>query len=148
MESTPLSELLVAVHVRRSSTHIMNTLGTSSAASVTTSLYCRTNDTIFELESDIDEYVATEDALDIDGYGGDRNAEGDEFELHTNSNETEYSVEDDAITGEGNVEKGYNKKFLKVTARGSMETIGEIDVNNSTSFEGVKIPSTLDDYVP
>ena len=29
-----------------------------------------------------------------------------------------------------------------------MEEIGEISVENSMSFEGVKIPSTPDDYVP
>ena len=55
------------------------------------------------MASDIDEYIATEDALDIYGDGGDRYVEGDYFELHMNENETEYSVDDDAITGEVNV---------------------------------------------
>ena len=94
------------------------------------------------------EYIATEDALDIDGDGGDSDVEGDEFELHMNANETEYSVEDDAITGEGNLERGSHNNFLNVTYRGSMEVIGEKSVENSTRFEGVKIPSTPDDYVP
>ena len=65
-----------------------------------------------------------------------------------NANETEYSVEDDAITGEGNVEKGSHKNFLKATACGSMEVIGKIAVKNSMSFEGVKIPITPYDYLP
>ena len=42
------------------------------------------------MESEIDEDIATEDALDIDGEWGDINAEGDEFELHMNANENEY----------------------------------------------------------
>ena len=46
------------------------------------------------------------------------------------------------------MEKGPHKKFLKVTARGSMDMIGKIAVDNSMSFERVKIPSTPDDYVP
>ena len=43
MEDTLLSELPVALHVRITSTLIMSTLGTSSAASVTTASYCRIN---------------------------------------------------------------------------------------------------------
>ena len=46
------------------------------------------------------------------------------------------------------MEKGPPKNFLKVKDRGSMEAIGKIAVGNSMSFEGVKIPSTPDDYVP
>ena len=46
------------------------------------------------------------------------------------------------------MEKGSHKKFMKVKCRGSMEVIGEIFVENSMSFGGVKIPSTPDDYVP
>ena len=65
-----------------------------------------------------------------------------------NANETEYSMEEDVITGEGNMEKGSHKNFLKVTDRGSMEVIGKIVVDYSIIFEGVKIPSTPDDYVP
>ena len=37
---------------------------------------------------------------------------------------------------------------MNVTARGSMEVIGEISVENSMIFEGFKIPSTPDYYVP
>ena len=117
MEDTPLSELPLVVHMRRTRTRSMSSLGTSSAALATTSSYFRTNDTIFELASEIDEDIATEDALDIDGDGGDSDVEEDESELHMNANENEYSVEDDAITGEENVEKGSHKKFLKVTDR-------------------------------
>ena len=65
-----------------------------------------------------------------------------------NSNKTEYYVEGDAITDEGNMEKGYHKNTMNVKSRGSMEVIGKIDVDNSTSFGGVKILSTPDDYVP
>ena len=121
--------------MRRTSTRSLSTLGASSAASIATAPSCRTS---------------TEDTLDIDGDRGDSDVdvEGDEFELHMNANETEYYIEDDAITGEGNVERGAHKNFLKVTARGSMEVIGKIAVDNSMSFEGVKIPSTPDDYVP
>ena len=54
------------------------------------------------MASGIDKYIATEDALDIDDDGGDINVEEGEFDLHMNAHETEYSVEDDAITGEGN----------------------------------------------
>ena len=43
-----------------------------------------------------------------------------------NSNETEYSVEDDTIAGEVNVEKVYHKNSLKVTSCGSMEVIGKL----------------------
>ena len=46
------------------------------------------------------------------------------------------------------MERGYQKNLLKLTARGSMDVIGEIDVENSMSFEGVKIKSTPDNYVP
>ena len=46
------------------------------------------------------------------------------------------------------MEKGPHKNFLKVTARLSMEVIGKIAVENSMSFEGVKIPSTPNYYVP
>ena len=56
--------------------------------------------------------------------------------------------DDDAITSEGNVDKVAPKNFIKVKARGSMEVIGKIAVKNITSFEGVKIPSTPDNYVP
>ena len=45
---------------------------------------------IFGLESEIDEDITTDDALEIDGDGGDRYIEGDEFELHMNANETGY----------------------------------------------------------
>ena len=96
----------------------------------------------------MDENIATEDALDIDCDGGDSNVEGDKFELHINSNETEYSIEEYAITNEGNVDKLSRKNFLKVTARGSMEVIDEIAVDNNMRFEGFRIPSTSDDYVP
>ena len=65
-----------------------------------------------------------------------------------NANETEYSVEDDDITGKGNVKRGIQKKFLKVKYRGYMEVIGKISVDNSTIFEGVKITSTPNDYAP
>ena len=65
-----------------------------------------------------------------------------------NANETEYSIDKYVITGEGHVNKGSHKKFLKVTARGSMEVIGTIAVDNSISFESVKIPSTTDGCVP
>ena len=71
MEDTQLSELPVAVHIRRTSTRSISTLGTSSAASATTASYCRTNYPIFGLASEIDEYITTEDALAIDGGGGD-----------------------------------------------------------------------------
>ena len=66
-------------------------LGASSTASITTAPSCRTSgyDTIFELVSNIDEDIATEDALKIDGDGGDSDVEGDEFQLHMNANETE-----------------------------------------------------------
>ena len=56
------------------------------------SSYRITNDPIFGLASEIDEDISTEDALDIDGDGGDSDVRGDEFELHTNKNETEYSI--------------------------------------------------------
>ena len=46
------------------------------------------------------------------------------------------------------MEKGSHKNFMKVTASGSMEVIGKISVENSMSFEGVKIPSKPDVYVP
>ena len=64
----------------------MSTLGTSSANSVTTASYCRTNDTIFILASDIDEDIANEDAMEIYGDGGDRDVKGDKFELNMNMN--------------------------------------------------------------
>ena len=92
MEDTPLSELPVVVHVRRSSTRSMITLVTSSTASYKSSSYCRKNDPIFGLESEIDEDIATEDALDINGDGGYSDVEADEFELHMNENETEYYI--------------------------------------------------------
>ena len=98
------------------------------------------------MESEIDEDIATGDALDIDGDGGDSDVRGDEFELHMNANETEYPIEEYSIIGEWNVEKGSHKNFLKVKTRGSMEVIGKIAVDSSMSFEGVKIPSTPDDY--
>ena len=148
MEDALLSELPVAVHMRRTSTQSMSTLGTLSVALATTASYCRKNDPIFGLASEIDEDIATEDALDINGDGGYSDVEADEFELHMNENETEYSMEEDVITGEGNMEKGSHKNFLKVTDRGSMEVIGKIVVDYSIIFEGVKIPSTPDDYVP
>ena len=99
------------------------------------------------MASDIDEDSATAYALDISGDGEDRDAEGDKFGLHTNVNKTEYSVDDDTITGEGNVERGYYNNFLKLTYCGSMERIFKKAVGNSMSFEGVKIPRTQDDYV-
>ena len=92
MEDTPLSELPVAVYLSRTSTQIMSTLGTSPAASSTTVSFCRTNDPIFGLTSEIDEGIATEYALDINGGGGDSDVKGDEFELYINANETEYSI--------------------------------------------------------
>ena len=77
MEDTPLSELPVVVHIRRTSTWSRSTLGTPSATSVTTASYCRTNDHIFGLASEIDKDVSTEDAPDIYGDGGDSDIEGD-----------------------------------------------------------------------
>ena len=68
------------------------------------------------MASDIDEYISTEDALEIDGDGGDSDVNGDEFKLHMNVNETEYPVLDYAITGEGNVEIGSHKNILKFTS--------------------------------
>ena len=65
----------------------MSTLGASSIASVTTASYCRTNYTIFELSSVIDEDIATEYALDIYGNGWYIDVEGYDFELHINVNE-------------------------------------------------------------
>ena len=100
------------------------------------------------MASEVYEDISTEYALDIDGDGGDSNDEGYEFELHMNENETEYSIEEYAITGEGNVEKGYHRNFMKVTDCGSMEVVGKIAVNNSMRFEGGKIPVNLDDYLP
>ena len=76
------------------------------------------------MASEIDEDIATTDALDINGDGGDSDVEGDEYALYMNANETEYFLEDDAITGEGNVERGAHKNSLGATARGSMEVIG------------------------
>ena len=67
----------------------MITLGTSSASSVTTASYFRTNDTVFELKSDIGEYIATEDKLDINYGGGKIYVEGCEFEFHMNANGNE-----------------------------------------------------------
>ena len=100
------------------------------------------------MASEIDEYIATEDALYIYGDGGDSDVKGDDFKFNINANETEYFVEDYEITGERNLEKVSHKNFLKVTDHGSMEGIGKIAVCNSMIFEGVKIPSTPDDYVP
>ena len=77
------------------------------------------------MASEIDEDISTEDALDIDGDGGDSNIEGDEFELHVNTNETEYSIEEYAITGEDNVERVSHKEFMRVKAHGYMEVIGK-----------------------
>ena len=71
MKNTQIPSLPVAVHMRRTSTCNMSILRTSSVASVTTTSYFRTNYTIFELASAIDEDISTEDALDIDGDGGD-----------------------------------------------------------------------------
>ena len=79
MEDTPFSGLPVAIHTRRTSTRIMSTFGTSSVYSATKSSYCRTNDPIFGLVIEIDEDIATEYALDIDGDGRDIDVEGDEF---------------------------------------------------------------------
>ena len=89
-----MTELPAAVHVRRTSTWSVITLGSSSADSVTTSYYCRTSgsDTIFEFSGDIDEYIITQDALEIDCDGGDSDVKIYEFELHINANETEYYV--------------------------------------------------------
>ena len=42
-----------------------------------------------------------------------------------NANETEYSIEEDAITGEGNMKKRPHKNVLKVTASASMEVTGK-----------------------
>ena len=134
MEDTPLSELPVAVYVSRTSTQIMITLGTSSAASSTPVSFCKTNDPIFGLTSEIDEGISTEYALDINGGGGDSDVKGDEFELYMNANGSECSIEEDFIPCEGNVEKGAHKNFLKVTVCVSMEVIGEIDVENSMRF--------------
>ena len=92
MEDTPLSGLPVAVYASSTSTQIMITLGTSSAASSTTVSFCRTNDPIFGLTSEIDEGIVTEYALDINGGGGDGNVKGYGFELYSNANETEYSI--------------------------------------------------------
>ena len=64
----------------------MSVLITSYTASVITASYCRKNYTIFELESDIDEDITTEDALDINGDEGNSDVEGYEFELHMNAN--------------------------------------------------------------
>ena len=74
--------------MRRTSTCSVITSGSSSSASVTTASSYITSgyDTILEFVSDINEYIATEDALDIDGDGGDRYIEGDYFELHMNAN--------------------------------------------------------------
>ena len=44
------------------------------------------------MASEIDEDIATEDALGIDGNGGDSDVEGDDFELHMNANESEYRI--------------------------------------------------------
>ena len=90
MEDIPLSQSPVSVNMRNTSTRSMITLVTSSTASYKSSSYCRKNDPIFGLESEIDEDIATEDALVIDDDGGDSDVEGDEFELHMNENETEY----------------------------------------------------------
>ena len=57
--------------MRRTITGSVSTLGKSSNASATTSSYCRTNDPIFVLASEIDEDITTEYALDIDVGGGD-----------------------------------------------------------------------------
>ena len=43
----------------------------------------------FGLASGIDEDISTEDALDIDGNGGDSYVKGDEFKFHMNENEIE-----------------------------------------------------------
>ena len=88
MEDTSLSELTVVVHMRSTRTSSMIKFGTSSAASAKTAYYCIANDPIFGLVSEIDEEISTEDVLDIDGDGGDRDVEGDEFDLHINENET------------------------------------------------------------
>ena len=81
--------------------------------------------------SEIKEDIATEGAMDINVGREDRNFEGDEFELHMNTNETENSKEDDAITVEGNMERGTHNKFLMLTSYGSMDVIGEIAVDNN-----------------
>ena len=46
------------------------------------------------------------------------------------------------------MEKVAYKNFLRVISCGYMDVIGEISVDNSMSFEGVKIPSTPYYYVP
>ena len=92
MENTPFSELPVAVYMRGIGTRSMSTLGASSNASYTTASNCRTNDPIFVLASEIDEDITTEYALEIYGDGGDSDVKRDEFELHMNSNENEYSI--------------------------------------------------------
>ena len=76
MEDTQFSELTVDVHMRINGTRIMITIGTQPAASATTSSYCITNDPIFGLESEIDEDIATDDALDIYRDGGYIDVEG------------------------------------------------------------------------
>ena len=72
--------------MRSISTGRTSKIGTSSAASAKTASYFIKNGPIFGFASEIDEYIATEDALDIYGDGGDSNVEGDEFELHMNAN--------------------------------------------------------------
>ena len=88
MEDTPLSELTVVVYMRSTRTRSMIKFGTSYAASATTASYCRENDPISGLVNEIDEEISTEDILDINGDGGDRDIKGDEFDLHMNANET------------------------------------------------------------
>ena len=91
MEDTPLPELPVAVHVRRTSTWSVSTLGASPATSITTSSSCRTSgyDTTLELASDTDEDIGTEYALDINGDERDSDVKGYEFGFHMNANENE-----------------------------------------------------------
>ena len=111
------------------------------------SILSQKNDPIFGLSSEIDEDIATEDALDIDGDGVDSDVKGDEFEWHMNANKTEYSIKEYYVTVEGNLKKGSHKNFMKVTASGYIEVIGKIAVDNSMIFEGAKISGMPDYYV-
>ena len=43
------------------------------------------------------------------------------------------------MAGKGNMERGSEKNYMRVTYRGYMEVIGEIAVDNCVSFEGVKL---------
>ena len=77
MEDTSFSELPVDVYIWRTSAKSIGKFGTSSISSATTESYCRTTDPIFGLASEIEKNVATENALDINGDGGDSGVKGD-----------------------------------------------------------------------